>query len=135
MLRERPFGSDTELFDAAERIWWSLSPPDWLEAFAQHPRIGEPEGADPRTARWSGQEQSGAASASPEIRTALARANRQYETRFGYRFIVCATGLSAEELLRRLEQRLGNDPARELLLAAAEQAKITRLRLRKLVEP
>jgi 2-oxo-4-hydroxy-4-carboxy-5-ureidoimidazoline decarboxylase len=64
----------------------------------------------------------------------LARANRQYEARFGYLFIVCATGKSAEEILAILERRLGNAPGDELRIAAEEQRKITRLRLAKLLD-
>lgn len=127
MAEARPFSAEKELFADADRIWAELSEEDWLEAFAAHPRIG---------ARASGQaaaEQAGARGASPETLTALARANREYEERFGYIFIVCASGRSAEEMLDLCRRRLHNAPAEELKVAAEEQRKITRLRLEKML--
>ena len=84
---------------------------------------------------WARQEQSGMATAAAETRQALAEGNQAYERRFGHVFLICATGRSAEEMLAELRRRLGHDPARELKVAAGEQAKITRLRLEKLVAP
>jgi OHCU decarboxylase len=123
MARARPFSDESALLAGADRTWLELSEDDWLEAFAAHPRIG---------ARASGQaaaEQAGARGASPETLAALARANREYEERFGYIFIVCASGRSAEEMLDLCRRRLHNAPAEELKVAAEEQRKITRLRL------
>jgi 2-oxo-4-hydroxy-4-carboxy-5-ureidoimidazoline decarboxylase len=127
MVRSRPFATDPAVFEAAERVWWRLTPADWRDAFAQHPRIGKRGGG-----AWSEQEQAGTASASDGVRRALAEGNRQYEDRFGHVFLICATGLSADYILGELTRRLTNDPAREVQVAAAEQAKITRLRLEKL---
>ena len=131
MLARQPFASKAALFVAAETVWWSLEPDDWLEAFAAHPRIGERSrgGRDP----WSSAEQAGMKSATPGTQTALAAGNREYAARFGHVFLICATGRSGPEMLAELVRRLGNDPAAELRIAAAEQAKITRLRLEKLV--
>ncbi|MQA29882.1 MAG: 2-oxo-4-hydroxy-4-carboxy-5-ureidoimidazoline decarboxylase [Luteitalea sp.] len=128
MLGERPFANPGVLIAEAERIWWSLSAADWLEAFAAHPRIGEPS-----ESAWASQEQAGAASATEEVRGRLARGNREYEQRFGYTFLVCATGRTAEEMLSLLEERLRNAPHDELQVAALEQRKVTELRLLKLV--
>jgi 5-hydroxyisourate hydrolase / 2-oxo-4-hydroxy-4-carboxy-5-ureidoimidazoline decarboxylase len=114
---------------AADTIWAGLDRADWLEAFAAHPKIGGDAAKG-----WSAAEQAGAASASRDVLARLAEANREYEARFGYIFIVCATGRSAEEMLQRLEGRLDNDPLIELRVAADEQRKITRLRLAKLLE-
>lgn len=125
MARARPFPDEDELFASADRIWRELSEEDWLEAFAAHPRIG---------ARASGQaaaEQAGARDASAETLAALARANGEYEERFGHIFIVCASGLIAEEMLDLCRRRLHNEPREELQAAAEEQRKITRLRLEK----
>lgn len=136
MLARRPFASLDELLADAESVWWDLRPDDWLEAFSHHPRIGERHAAvrqDERAAGWSGGEQRGVASAGNDVKDALARGNQEYERRFGHIYLVCATGKSAEELLKILESRLGNDPEAELRVAAGEQAKITALRLRKLV--
>jgi 2-oxo-4-hydroxy-4-carboxy-5-ureidoimidazoline decarboxylase len=130
---ERPFIGDAGmdvLEAAAERIWWSLSAADWLEAFASHPRLGE--GGD---SPWSAQEQAASADASEDVQNRLAQGNRLYESRFGYTFLVCATGKSARQLLAILEGRLQNSPDAELQVAASEQRKITHLRLSKLLTP
>lgn len=136
ILAARPFTDDTAVFETAERAWWDLDPADWKEAFAAHPRIGERPAARRATTRaWSEQEQAGTAGADADTRVAFAGGNRTYEERFGHVFLICATGLSAETMLAELERRLENDPEEELRVAAAEQAKITRLRLEKLVQP
>jgi len=123
-----PFSSVEQVGETADAIWSRLEPADWLEAFAAHPRIG---GAGEG---WSAQEQRGAANASSDIRARLALRNRDYEARFGYIFIVCATGKSAADMLRLLEARLSNDPGEELRVAAGEQRQITRLRLARLLD-
>jgi 2-oxo-4-hydroxy-4-carboxy-5-ureidoimidazoline decarboxylase len=136
MLEHRPFGDTTTLLRAAEEIWWSLEPEDWHEAFAHHPRIGErtaPASQDARARSWSTGEQRGLAAATADVRTALADGNRHYENRFGHIYLVSAAGKSADELLGILQARLSNDPDTELRVAAGEQAKITRLRLLKLL--
>ena len=141
MAQQRPFptGGDAmrRLLDSADRVWWDLGREDWLEAFSRHPRIGEKaaaKDASAETRRWSEEEQSGTRSAREQVLAALAKANRAYEQRFGYIFIVCATGKSSEEMLALLQQRLQNDPAAELRMAAEEQRRITHLRLQKLLQ-
>ncbi len=141
MTQQRPFptGGDAmrRLLDSADRVWWDLGREDWLEAFTRHPRIGEKaaaKDASAETRRWSEEEQSGTRSAREQVLAALAKANRAYEQRFGYIFIVCATGKSSEEMLALLQQRLQNDPAAELRMAAEEQRRITHLRLQKLLQ-
>jgi OHCU decarboxylase len=130
----RPFSNVEQLVARADVVLDSLDREDWLEAFAARPRIGGPGGAGRADgAAWSDQEQAGAQSASREERERLAARNREYESRFGHIFIVCATGKSAGEMLSLLEQRLANDPAQELRAAADEQRKITYLRLAKLL--
>jgi 2-oxo-4-hydroxy-4-carboxy-5-ureidoimidazoline decarboxylase len=144
MVAGRPYRNATGLLAAAERAADKLRAPDWLEAFAHHPRIGDRAalatapagagaGARPAVAAWAGDEQRGAAAAADATLEALVRGNRAYEQKFGYIFIVCATGKSAEEMLALLEARLGNDPDTELVNAAREQRAITRLRLEKLL--
>jgi 2-oxo-4-hydroxy-4-carboxy-5-ureidoimidazoline decarboxylase len=135
MLARRPFASDDALFDAARDEWRTLDRADYLEAFGHHPRLG----ADPARLRarfaaadWSSQEQSGVARADEATLEALRAGNADYETRFGFVFLVCATGKGALEVLALLDQRIGNDPATELRIAAEEHAKITQLRLEKL---
>ena len=132
----RPFRTVEALLAAADEIWWSLAPADWMEAFAHHPRIGERAAAAAQGERargWSADEQRGVSSSGDTVREALAEGNREYERRFGHIYLVSAAGKSADELLAILRRRLSNDPATELRVAAGEQAKITRLRLEKLL--
>ena len=135
MASRRPYRDTADLLETADRVWWSLAPADWREAFEAHPRIGEKklDGED-RSRRWSEDEQADAAGARTAVLADLAEANRIYEERFGHIFIVCATGKSADEMLGLLRARLGNDPESELRIAAEEQRKITRLRLLKWLE-
>ena len=139
VLAARPFADDTTLMLAADEVWWGLREEEWLAAFGHHPRIGEdPERLRRRfgaTAEWAGGEQSGVAGAGEEVLSALLKGNETYEARFGHVFLICATGLSAAQMLGALQRRLSNDPARERRVAAGEQAKITRLRLHKLESP
>ncbi len=135
MERARPFESAAALFETAERIWWELSDVDWLEAFRAHPRIGDIDGLRARfaaTAAWASREQAGVLGASEEVLRNLAMGNRQYEERFGYIFIVCATGKTAQEMLELLRQRLSNAAPAEIKLAAGEQMKITKIRLERI---
>jgi 2-oxo-4-hydroxy-4-carboxy-5-ureidoimidazoline decarboxylase len=135
MTARRPFASADEVFVTADEIWMGLDRADWLEAFAAHPRIGDLDSLRKKfasTADWAGGEQAGVAVAPEEVLQALARANLEYEKVFGHIFIVCATGKSALEMLADLARRFMLDPETELRIAAAEQAKITRLRLEKL---
>jgi 2-oxo-4-hydroxy-4-carboxy-5-ureidoimidazoline decarboxylase len=135
MMQRRPFGSLETLLAVAKDVWFSLIPADWQEAFADHPRIGDREALKkrfPETRHLAAREQSGVDVAGHDVLEALAAGNERYEKKHGYIFIVCATGLSAEEMLERLEARLDNDPWTELRLAADEQAKITEIRLRRL---
>ena len=133
----RPFADPASLYAAADAVWWDLEPADWREAFAHHPRIGERDlGARfASTAQWAEGEQAGARGAPEELLAALAEANQAYEERFSYVFIVCATGKSAAEMLALLLERLAHLPVDEIRIAAGEQAKITRLRLEKLLGP
>jgi OHCU decarboxylase len=136
MVGRRPFGSMERLLQAADDTWRSLGPDDWREAFAHHPRIGEQRKSGRQSERgavWAAGEQAGVGSAAEGTREAIATANREYEQRFGYIYIVCATGKSAEELLSIATGRLGNDADAEIAVAAEEQRKITSIRLRKLL--
>ena len=133
----RPWRDRAALIAAAERAFDGLERADWLEAFAHHPRIGDMASLRAKyasTAAWAGEEQRGAAAAGEAALAALAEGNRAYEERFGYIFIVCATGKSADEMLALLRARMPNPPEREIRIAAEEQMKITRLRIAKLLE-
>jgi 2-oxo-4-hydroxy-4-carboxy-5-ureidoimidazoline decarboxylase len=132
MMQRRPFASDARLLFAARNEWFGLTEVDWLEAFSGHPRIGDRaalEARFPKTHDLSAKEQAGLGGADADVITALAEDNQRYFDKFGFTFIVCATGKTAEEMLRMLRARLANDRAAELRIAAEEQAKITALRL------
>jgi OHCU decarboxylase len=137
MSARRPFADAGELARAADEVWSRLERDDWLEAFSRHPKIGERGKAAGQTEReqaWSKQEQSGVGAPDDATRAELAESNRVYEEKFGYVFLVCATGKSAGEVLAQLRGRLRNDPEEEIGRAAEEQRQITRLRLGKLLE-
>jgi 2-oxo-4-hydroxy-4-carboxy-5-ureidoimidazoline decarboxylase len=136
MEKRRPFCTAGELCRAADDIWRNLSPRDWKEAFSHHPKIGDREGLRRRfalTRTWAEGEQSGVQTASEQVLQNLADGNRRYEERFGYIFIICATGKRAEEMLEALNDRLSNAPDVELGIASEEQRKITQVRLGKLI--
>lgn len=137
MLPFIPADDMIELLEDAEEQWWQCSEEDWKEAFSHHPKIGDVESLTRKfasTAQWASGEQSGVNVASKETIEALAESNRLYEVKFGYIFIVCATGKSAQEMLMLLRSRLKNKPEEEILIAADEQNKITKLRIEKLLE-
>lgn len=129
MVARRPFDSLDDLQATANAVADTMTRDDWLEAFSQHPRIGDRDVSD----NWEAHEQSGVQGAAADVLERLARSNRDYEQRFGFVFLVCATGKSADEMLALLERRLNNEPAREWRVTADEQRKITTLRLAKLV--
>ena len=137
MAEARPFADVAALLEQSGQIWRYLEARDWLEAFTAHPKIGSRK-ATPKqqvqSARWSKGEQSGMHAATALVLDALAEANRLYEEKFGYIFIVCATGKSAEEMLGICRERLSNDANTEIHIAAEEQRKITEIRLKKLLE-
>jgi len=136
MTDARPYENLADVITRANEIWQSLDRDDWLEAFRSHPKIGEKKSAETVSAQasqWSGQEQSGVSAASTETTNALAALNYAYEQKFGFIFIICATGKTSDEMLAALRTRLDHDPAEELPIAAAEQSKITELRLKKLL--
>jgi 2-oxo-4-hydroxy-4-carboxy-5-ureidoimidazoline decarboxylase len=137
MLPFIPADDMIELLEDAEEQWWQCSEGDWKEAFGHHPKIGDVESLTKKfasTAQWAMGEQSSVKVASKETIEALAEGNRLYEERFGYIFIVCATGRSADGMLEILRARLENKPEDEIKIAADEQNKITKLRIEKLLE-
>ena len=138
MKELRPFASDAEVMECAERVWELLGEEDFLQAFAAHPRIGDVDSLRQKyanTGRIVADEQSGARAVSEDVLTLLAIRNQVYIETFGFIFIVFATGKSAEEMLAILNSRLPNDRETELQNAGVEQLKITKLRLQKLVGP
>jgi 2-oxo-4-hydroxy-4-carboxy-5-ureidoimidazoline decarboxylase len=133
MVARRPIGSVEQLSEAADEVWSTMEEADWMEAFACHPRIGERKAthASAQSAAWSRQEQMSANTAAERILSDLAAGNARYEQRFGFTYIVCATGRSAEEMLEILNRRLASDRAAELREAAEQQRQIMQIRLGK----
>jgi len=129
----RPFKDEEMLFTIADSIWNKMQEPDWMEAFRAHPRIGErkPAQASAQSKEWSSQEQASVHNSQSEILAELAAGNLRYEELFGFTYIVCATGKSAEEMLAILQARLAHDRQTELREAAEQQRQITQIRLRK----
>jgi OHCU decarboxylase len=137
MAAARPYDMIEDLYTTAEQTWFDLSTGDHLEAFAAHPKIGSSKPADTQkeqAADWSKGEQSGVGAAADGVKRELAEANRLYEEKFGFIFIVSATGKSADEMLAICRARTRNSLETELKLAAIEQWKITEIRLNKLLE-
>jgi OHCU decarboxylase len=133
MVALRPMASVVELSMAADRVWSGMEETDWMEAFACHPRIGErkPAHASAKSQAWSRQEQSSAEDAGEAVLAELTAGNALYVERFGFTYIVCATGKSAEEMLSILNRRLASERAAELREAAEQQRQITQIRLGK----
>ena len=141
MAARRPLADESAILAASNEVWRNLAHSDWMEAFRNHPRIGESRVEHPsiqatsaQSVAWSAQEQRSVAHADAGVRRALTDANREYEKRFGRVFIVCATGKSAREILEILQRRLKNDPQTELREAAEQQRQITEIRLRKWIQ-
>ncbi|SNC64730.1 2-oxo-4-hydroxy-4-carboxy-5-ureidoimidazoline decarboxylase [Hymenobacter gelipurpurascens] len=131
-----PVADVETLLQKATTIWHGLSEADWREAFTHHPKIGDIKSLKEKfasTSTWAAGEQGAVKQAPQQVLEELAAGNEAYEQKFGYIFIVCATGKSAEKMLALLQARLPNPPQEEILLAAAEQDKITRIRLEKLL--
>jgi 2-oxo-4-hydroxy-4-carboxy-5-ureidoimidazoline decarboxylase len=128
MLHRRPFRSIKDIHATADSIWSTTSEQDWHEAFSHHPQIGARAATT-----WSSQEQSGMQQASKDTAARMAELNEQYRDKFGFIFIICATGKSVSEMLNAIERRITNSRADELRNAAEEQRKIIGLRLNKLL--
>jgi 2-oxo-4-hydroxy-4-carboxy-5-ureidoimidazoline decarboxylase len=127
----RPYPGTAALQTAVDAAFNALSWDEIAESINAHPRIGE---RSPDRG-WSAAEQSGAASASDEVRRALAEGTLAYEKRFGYVFLICATGLSGQDMLNQLRARLDHDQEAERTVVRRELLKITRLRLTKMLRP
>jgi 2-oxo-4-hydroxy-4-carboxy-5-ureidoimidazoline decarboxylase len=135
MLSVLPAEDLIDLFEDAEEKWYECNEADWKEAFSHHPKIGDIDSLKEKfasTANWAVEEQSSINKASEQVLQSLAEGNKSYEEKFGYIFIVCATGRSPEEMLGMLTARLHNSPEDEIKIAMEEQNKITKLRLEKL---
>ncbi len=136
VIKARPYKDREEFFLSQEKIWLSLSKEDFLEAFDGHPKIGDVSSLKKKyahTKALASGEQSGVNTASEEVINELSKLNLEYDKKFGFIFIVCATGKSALEMLNLLKERMNNSQEDELIIAAGEQAKITKIRLEKIL--
>jgi OHCU decarboxylase len=133
MVGLRAYSSVESLSLTADEVWSTMEEPDRMEAYAAHPRIGDRSApsASSVSAAWSQQEQSSMRGAAQQVLTDLAEGNRQYEERFGFTYIVCAAGKSAEQMLAILKRRLTNEREAELREAAEQQRQIMQVRLGK----
>ena len=138
VAEKRPFASIEQLKADSDAVWALCGEADYLEAFSHHPKIGDVSELEKKfasTAKWSeGEQGSAVGTADARVLQALKEGNDAYDDKFGFIFIVCATGKSAAEMLALLNARLPNDQATELQNAAEEQRKITHLRLAKLFD-
>lgn len=137
LMEYLPFRSEKDLISKATAIWYDCTEEDWLEAFGHHPKIGDFKNLEEKftvTKEFAGSEQAGVFSAESSVIEDLAKANKLYEEKFGFIFIVCATGKSAVEMLRSLNNRIKNTYHEELNVAMGEQHKITIIRLKKLLD-
>jgi len=136
MLRSIPYSDAAELKSTADKHWENMSETDYLQAFDGHPKIGDVSSLKEKyanTKALASGEQSSVNSASSEIIERLALGNKHYEEKFGFIFIVCASGKSAKEMLNLLEKRLPNDRPTELANAREEQRKIFQIRIEKIL--
>ena len=137
MIDYRPYGNLEELLEKAAEIFRDLDQTDWLEAFSHHARLGrqkKQESSEKKDlSQWERQEQAGTSMATDNILNELEEANIEYENKFGFLFLLCATGKSATEMLDSIHERMPNELNIEMTIAMEEQNKITKLRLKKLL--
>ena len=133
ILAKRPYGDVAALTAVADQSLRELDDDEVDRALQAHPRIGDRAKGVSTEASWSRKEQSGVGD-DPGARRELAEGNRQYEERFGRVFLICATGLSAQDMLTNLRERLMHDDVTEAKVVHEELRKIALLRLAKVVD-
>jgi len=134
MVQARPFTDNRAMVKQADLAWQDLEEADYLEAFEGHPKIGDVNSLRAKyanTKELAGNEQGLVKEANDDVLEVLSQGNSDYEEKFGFIFIVCATGKSAKEMSDLLQARLPNNKAQELVNAAEEQRKIFQLRIDK----
>ncbi len=136
LTESRPISSANALLELSDKIWFDLEEADWKEAFTHHPKIGDLKSLETKfasTKMWASGEQASINTAAHDTLVKLVEGNKTYEDKFGYIYIICATGKTADEMLTSLLSRLKNDAETELKIAAGEQNRITHLRIQKLL--
>jgi allantoicase len=133
MVESAPFQNQNDLLKKGAGAWAKCDEKDWLQALDGHPRIGQKAKGSALSAKWSRGEQS-SAQAEDDVKTRLAQAQQQYFQKFGFIFLICASGRTSQEILDALEKRLPHSSAEEMQIVAEEQAKIIHLRLEKLLK-
>ncbi len=134
MCSLRPFRSLAHYLDCADAAWGALPPEEKACAYAAHPRIGARLPPPRNTEQmWRAGEQAAAQVADPEVKDLLQELNDQYFQKFGFNFLICTSGKSAQELVDAFRSRLKHSKKRELKIAEQEQIKITKIRLEKLL--
>jgi len=134
MVAKRPYADKQAVIKHADLAWQDLEEADYLEAFEGHPKIGDVNSLRAKyvnTKELAGNEQGLVKDANDEVLQVLSQGNTDYEAKFGFIFIVCATGKSAKEMSDLLQARLPNNKTQELINAAEEQRKIFQLRINK----
>jgi len=134
MVQARPFSDEITISKQADLAWQELEESDYLEAFEGHPKIGDVNSLRAKyanTKELAGNEQGLVKEANDDVLEVLSQGNADYEEKFGFIFIVCATGKSAKEMSDLLQARLPNNKKTELINAAEEQRKIFQLRIDK----
>lgn len=137
MIEALPVEDLVDMLDTAEEKWFECSQKDWKEAFEHHPKIGDVTSLKQKSTaakQLAENEQAGVNTAPNSTLQELSKYNSEYEDKFGYIFIVCAAGRSADEMLKDLKERLHNSSDEEIQIAATEQLKIIKLRLEKLFD-
>ncbi|MER5179396.1 2-oxo-4-hydroxy-4-carboxy-5-ureidoimidazoline decarboxylase [Streptomyces sp. NPDC002896] len=130
LLARRPFATADDLLAASDAAMAGLTTADLEEAMAGHPPIGRPKPGDPASSR----EQRGVAGASDDLKAEMLELNLAYQERFGHVFLICATGLTGEQMRDAVKTRIGNAPQQERDIVRTELGKINRIRLNRLLE-
>ncbi|MDJ1132872.1 2-oxo-4-hydroxy-4-carboxy-5-ureidoimidazoline decarboxylase [Streptomyces iconiensis] len=130
LLAQRPYGSVEDLFRTSDDATAALTDADLAEAMAGHPPIGRPKPGDPTSSR----EQRGMEGSSEALKAEMLELNLAYQERFGHVFLICATGLTGEQMRDAVRHRLDNSPQQERETVRRELAKINRIRLTRLTE-
>ncbi|MCZ7415898.1 MULTISPECIES: 2-oxo-4-hydroxy-4-carboxy-5-ureidoimidazoline decarboxylase [unclassified Streptomyces] len=130
LLAQRPYADAAALFTASDAAMAELNAADLAEAMAGHPPIGRPKPGDPTSSR----EQRGMSGASEELKAEMLELNLAYQDKFGHVFLICATGLTGEEMRDAVRARIDNTPERERENVRTELVKINRIRLTRLAQ-